>query len=150
MKKRISKSQTKPITKKNLQEIKHDDYIENVKNFKHYYKDLDIMTKYIIKSQSKNYIYYYCNKKQKGCNGSLKYDIKKKKLFIIEECDINVINDTSNFEEFYESYINNDIKKYDMTITKFKKFYVRLLFKSNQVIDANNIIHLLDKILIYH
>lgn len=29
-----------------------------------------------------------------------------------------------------------------MTITKFKKFYVRLLFKSNQVIDANNIIHL--------
>lgn len=68
--------------------------------------------------------------------------ILKKKLFIIEECDINVIHDTSNFEEFYESYINNDIKKYDMTITKFKKFYVRLLFKSNQVIDANNIIHL--------
>lgn len=61
LKKRISKSQTKPITEKNLQEIICDDYIENVKNFKHYYKDLDIMTKYIIKSTSKNYIYYYCN-----------------------------------------------------------------------------------------
>lgn len=47
--------------------------------------------------------------------------ILKKKLFIIEECDINVIHDTSNFEEFHESFINNEIKKYDMTNTKFKK-----------------------------
>lgn len=40
------------------------------------------MTKDIIKSQSKNYIYYYSNKKQKGCNGSLKYEIKKKNYLL--------------------------------------------------------------------
>ena len=38
--------------------------------------------------------------------------------------------------------MNNDIKKYDMSLTKFKKFYVRSLFKSNQANDASNIINI--------
>ena len=37
--------------------------------------------------------------------------------------------------------MNNDIKNYDMSLTKFKKYFVRALFKSNQAIDANNIIN---------
>lgn len=58
LKKRISKSAPKDYNEQNFKEINSDCYTENVTNFNHYYKDLDIITKYIIKSKSKNYIYY--------------------------------------------------------------------------------------------
>ena len=38
--------------------------------------------------------------------------------------------------------MNNDLKKYDMSLTKFKKFFVRYLSKSNKVNDASNIINI--------
>ena len=58
LKKRISKSAPKDYNEQNFKEINSDCYTENVSNINQYYKNLNIITKYIIKSKSKNYIYY--------------------------------------------------------------------------------------------
>ena len=51
IKKRISNSAPKDYKEDNLKEIKSEGYTENVTNFNYYHKDLDIITKYIIKSK---------------------------------------------------------------------------------------------------
>ena len=61
-------------------------------------------------------------------------------MYILKECDINIIHNTSNFEIFYKDYFENNLIKYNMQIKKFQKYYVRSLYFLDISNDINNII----------
>ena len=112
---------------------------DNITNFNYYFKNEDLLTKYIINKKSKYNIYYYCSKKRNGCPGSIKYIINNNNWEVINKCDIKIIHDTIKYEDFYNDYIENNLNKYNMEILKFQKYYIRSLYKSNDNIEITNI-----------
>jgi len=133
------KRDNKRNTNNNIIKIENIDP-NKVNNFYYYFKNLDIYTKFIISLRNVNNIYYYCSKKLNGCFGKIKYSLKEKNWYILKECDINIIQNTSNFEIFYKDYLENNLIKYNMQIKKFQKYYVISLYKSNISNNINNII----------
>ena len=67
-KKIISKSVDIKNKKKNLLEIENIE-LDTVKSFTYYFKNSDIDSKYYLKINQKNIIYFDCGKKFKGCKG---------------------------------------------------------------------------------
>ena len=61
----------------------------------------------------------------------------KKNLTLVHACKGIIIHDTVTFDLFYKDFIKINLEKYNMNYKKFKKFYIRALFKSNQC--QNNI-----------
>ena len=98
-KKRNLSCDNKRNTNNNIIKIENIDP-NKVNNFNYYFKNLDIYTKYIISLRNGNNIYYYCNKKRNGCFGKIKFSLKEKNWYILKECDINIMHNTSNFEIF--------------------------------------------------
>ena len=106
--------------------------IDNDKSFEYYFNDDDLNTKFLKDKSSKNFIYFTCSKNRNGCKGLIKYNKEDKKFYLMYKCNKEIKHDTSSFNEFYNEFINDNLNKYNMKYTKFQKFYIRSLFKSNQ------------------
>ena len=78
-------------------------------------------------------------KKRNGYNGAIKYDKIEKKWILQRKCNEKITHDTCKFDRFYNDYINNNINKYDLSIIKFQKYFVRSLYKANNADDINKI-----------
>ena len=55
------------------------------------------------------------------------------------KCDEKISHDTITFDKFYNDFLNNNIKNYNIEYIKIQKFYIRALIKSNQSTDINSI-----------
>ena len=58
---------------------------------------------------------------------------------MIKECTITIFHDIKNFELFYNDYNNNkNIAKYDMSFKKYQEYFVKTLFKQNEINNFND------------
>ena len=55
-------------------------------------------------------------KKNKGCNGKIRYNKNEKKFILTQECNSNIEHDSAVFETFYCDFRNDNIKNYN-TVT---------------------------------
>ena len=79
------------------------------------------------------YIYFTCSKKRNDCKGLLKYYTENNKFYLMYKCNKEIKHDTANFNQFYNDFLSDNLIKYNLKYKKFQKFYIRSLFKSNQV-----------------
>ena len=138
-KKIISKSLDK-VFKTKKQKIDIDLDIQEptkIKSFYYYFKNKDINSKFYLKNNQNNIIYFDCGKKNKGCKGKILYNKKLQEFFLTEECNENICHDNATFEFFYENYKNKTLDKFNMNLNKLQKFYIRSVFKSNVANDIN-------------
>jgi hypothetical protein len=63
-----------------------------------------LVTKFHKKYEKGNFIYYECCKRRKVCIGKCKYNKKDKKWYMIKECNMKIIHDIKNFDNFYVDY----------------------------------------------
>ena len=111
-------------------EIKVNNYNpESDHSFNYYFNDIEIYSKYIKKSQSKNFIYFEYSKNRNGCNDIIRYEKNTKKLIIKNECLNKIEHDTITFDKFLIVFQNDNTNFYNMKLIKIQKFYVRYLYK---------------------
>ena len=60
-------------------------------------------------------------------------------MFLLRPCSINITHDTCSFEEFYKDFNEKNLSDYNMENIKYRKFYVRALYKAINADDINNI-----------
>ena len=135
-KKIISKSVDIKNKKKNLLEIENIDP-DKVKSFTYYFKKSDIDSKYYLKINQKNIIYFDCGKKFKGCKGQIIFDKNLQNFYLNRECTASISHDNATFYEFYDKYKDNKLNEYNMELKKFQKYYIRSLFKANVAPNIN-------------
>lgn len=86
--------------------ITKNDKIIPIYNF--CYEEDNILTKFIFKNSSKNFEFFYCYKKSKGCLGKGKYDKKSKDFKVYTKCDKNIYHEKNTYNNF-EMLLINDI-----------------------------------------
>ena len=139
----ICKKRNKSFNKNELinKEIKKPNIEDPLitKSFNYYFDESEINSTFNKKYKSKNFIYFECSKKRNGCKGIIKYDIKENTWIMRYKCDEKIAHDTITFDKFYNDFLNNNIKNYNIEYIKIQKFYIRALIKSNQSTDINSI-----------
>jgi hypothetical protein len=95
LKKKNSINRAKSDNKLNI--IKDDNFIKLIeppnnynigdKKFNYTNNTLKITSKYYKQIQNKTWIYYECSKRRFECKGKIKYNLKEKKWFSINDCD---------------------------------------------------------------
>ena len=114
-------------------------YNINDKNFTYAHKDLKIITNYYKKIIYKKFIHYECSKRRYGCVGKVKYEIKTKKFFIINECNTDIEHDVLSFKDFNEDYLNKNLDSYNMSYKKYQRYYIKSLFLNNDFINIERV-----------
>ena len=80
-------------------------------------------TKFNFKNASKNFKFYYCFKRGKGCGGLTVFDIVKKEFRVYNQCDFNINHDNINFEKFEKLYLQNQLNSIDMSLKKYQRYF---------------------------
>ena len=100
----------------------------NSESYSFCYDDNDFVTKFNLKNISKNFKYFICFKRARGCEGKALYDIQKKEFKVYNSCNFDIDHNNFNYEEFVTIYNNNTFDKIDMNLKKFQRYYIRILF----------------------
>ena len=135
---KIIKSKSVDINSKSKKILEIENIDPNTaKSFTYYFKNSDIYSKYYLKINQKNIIYFDCGKKYKGFNGQIIYDKKLQNFYLNRECTVSIAHDNATFAEFYAKFKDNKINNFNMELKKFQKYYIRSLFKANVATDLN-------------
>ena len=135
---KIIKSKSVDINSKSKKILEIENIEPNTaKSFTYYFKNSDIYSKYYLKINQKNIIYFGCGKKYKGCSGQIIYNKKLQNFYLNRECTVSIAHDNATFAEFYAKFKDNKINNFNMELKKFQKYYIRSLFKANVATDLN-------------
>ena len=99
------------------------------------YAQNNFITHFILKNQSAKFKFFYCFKRGLGCEAENKYEKEDDKFNVYQECDFKINHENYNYEQFEQIYNNNTFDKIDFTIKLYQRYYIRALFKNNEIID---------------
>jgi len=100
-----------------------------------YIEELNLKTKYLYLSESKNYIYYACYKKISNCKGTGKVDKANKKFIITYFCDKKLDHLKIDYKEFINIMESNKYTELNSDDIYIQKLFVIYMINKKNIRD---------------